>query len=150
MATVGLLYPGHSAEDDFTHAERIPRAAVPDLTARFPVTITSVGRDAHEVDALLDLGSMQRLTEGPIPREAAQALLVPDTAMHTLALIPDLEDTAGMPVLTANQGTVWEGLRLAGEIPCAPGLGVGVGVGALFAADRFDPVLPGPALLCSR
>lgn len=259
MPSVGLLYPGHSAEHDFAHAERILSRQAPDLAAHFPVTITSVGRDAHEVDALLDLGSMQRLTDGAdrlvqehspdvvvwactsgsfvygwdgareqahglarhtglpasstslafvravhsmgvnevaiaasyprevaqhladllhhtgitvtdlstheiftaaevgtldaddvtrlvadAPRDGAQALLVPDTAMHTLALLPELEEAAGMPVLTANQVTVWEGLRLLGQIPHAPGLGL------LFAGDRPDPVLSDADLLGSR
>ncbi len=43
--------------------------------------------------------------------------------MHSLAWIPDLEDAAGMPVLTANQVTIHEGLRLTGEVPSLPGLG---------------------------
>ena len=59
MVTVGLLYPGHSAEDDFPALEARIDGAV-----RLPVVITSVGEDAHQVDALLDLGSDARLTEG--------------------------------------------------------------------------------------
>ena len=50
----------------------------------------------------------------------AEAVLVPDTAMHTLALLPELEAAVGKPVLTANQVTVWEGLRLLGEVPACP------------------------------
>lgn len=53
----------------------------------------------------------------------AQALLVPDTAMRTLAVVPDLEARLGKPVLTANQVTIWQGLRLVGETPSAPQLG---------------------------
>jgi maleate cis-trans isomerase len=45
----------------------------------------------------------------------AQAVLVPDTAMRTLAEVNTVEDRLGKPVLTANQVTVWEGLRLIGE-----------------------------------
>jgi len=44
----------------------------------------------------------------------ADALLIPDTAMHTLRVVPTIEERIGKPVLTANQVTVWEGLRLAG------------------------------------
>ena len=55
MVTVGLLYPGHSAEDDFPALEARIDGAV-----RLPVVITSVGEDAHRVDALLDLGSDAR------------------------------------------------------------------------------------------
>ncbi|EHK88164.1 maleate cis-trans isomerase family protein [Saccharomonospora azurea] len=56
----------------------------------------------------------------------ADAVLVPDTAMRTLALIDALEHRLGKPVLTANQVTVWEGLRLVGALdtsPAVPGLG---------------------------
>ena len=51
MVTVGLLYPGHSAEDDYPALE-----ARLDGSIRLPVVVTSVGEDAHRVDALLDLG----------------------------------------------------------------------------------------------
>jgi maleate cis-trans isomerase len=55
--------------------------------------------------------------------DAADAVLVPDTAMHSLAWLDDLEAAAGMPVLTANQVTIYEGLRIAGSVPPLPGLG---------------------------
>jgi maleate cis-trans isomerase len=54
----------------------------------------------------------------------AEALLLPDTALHTAAHIPALEKDLGKPVLTANQVTVWEGLRLADRRVNAPELGV--------------------------
>lgn len=238
MATVGILYPGHSAEDDFAALEgRVP-------TVRLPVAITSVGEDAHRVDALLDLGRTDRLTEGAarlgaahpdsmmwactsgsfvfgrdgarrqaadvadasgVPASStsiafvdalqhlnihrvavaasypgevaahfvsflsgagvqvvsmgshgivtaaevgrlgqaqviemacavdhpdAEAVLVPDTAMHTLGFIDQLESAVGKPVLTANQVTVWKGLQLIGLLPPLPGLG------RLFGAVR--------------
>ncbi|WP_435201076.1 maleate cis-trans isomerase family protein [Janibacter sp. GS2] len=53
----------------------------------------------------------------------AQALLIPDTAMHTLGVVPELEARLGKPVLTANQVTIWQGLRLAGVARSAPQLG---------------------------
>jgi maleate cis-trans isomerase len=230
--TVGLLYPGFGAEDDFPALERRLGGAV-----RLPLVHTSVGEDAHRVDALLDLGSAGRLAEGakeligqapdsvmwactsgsfvfgwdgareqvngvaqivglPVsstsiafveavralghhrvavaasyPREVsthfveflrrggvevaalgshgivtaaevgtldkkqvvdmvrsgdvdgAQAVLVPDTAMHSLAWLDDLEAAIGKPVLTANQVTIWEGLRIAGASTRLPGMG---------------------------
>src|SRR5690348_9956382 len=58
-STVGLLYPGFGAEDDFPALEARLGGAV-----RLPLVHTSVGEDAHRVDALLDLGSAQRLVEG--------------------------------------------------------------------------------------
>jgi maleate cis-trans isomerase len=237
MVTVGLLYPGHSAEDDFPALEARVRG-----TVRLPVVITSVGEDAHRVDALLDLGRAERLADGAAqlaaekpdavmwactsgsfvfgpegaaeqvagvaaaagvpasstsiafvdaakhlgvrrvavaasyPEDVAQhfvaflraggvevvamgshgiitaaevgtldredviamvkagdhpdadAVLVPDTAMHTLEIIGDLEAAVGKPVLTANQVTVWKGLQLLGPVPALPELG------ALFEA----------------
>lgn len=57
----------------------------------------------------------------------ADALLVPDTALHTARWLADLEAAAGKPVLTANQVSVWEALRLAG-VPAAR-----EGFGTLFA-----------------
>jgi len=227
MPTIGLLYPGSSAEDDFP---RLERRLGTDL--RLPVVHTSVGEDAHRVDALLDLGSTERLAEGArtlvaehrpdsimwactsgsfvfgwqgahdqvrelqdrtgvstsstslafveacralsidrvsvaasYPRDVAEhfvafldrggiavtalgshgivtaaevgtlgydqveaiatgaevygaeAVLVPDTAMHSLQWIDKLEAAVGLPVLTANQVTVWQGIRLLGDVP---------------------------------
>lgn len=57
------------------------------------------------------------------------ALLIPDTAMHTIAQVDELEQLLGKPVLTANAVTVWEGLRIAGIAGRATGLG------ALFEED---------------
>jgi maleate cis-trans isomerase len=231
--TVGLLYPGFAAEDDYPLMEKL---LGPDVA--LPVVHTSVGEDAHRVDALLDLGSPARLSEGAaqlrgfgvdavvwactsgsfvfgwegardqvaavseasgVPGsstsiafvQAAQALglshvavaatypedvashfveflrrggievlrlssrgivtaaevgtlgrdevldlaaandqpeaeavLLPDTALHTAAWLDELERRLGKPVLTANQVSVWEGLRIAGHTEPHPGLGV--------------------------
>lgn len=243
MPTIGLLYPGHSAEDDYPQLE-----ARLNSDLRLPLVHTSVGEDAHRVDALLDLGGSGRLAEGArtlvqqhtpdavmwactsgsfvfgwegahqqvadlqavtglptsstslafvaacralgltrvsvaasYPQDVAehfvaflgdggvqvtamgshgiitaaevgtlgraeveaivrgadrsggaQAVLVPDTAMHSLAWLDSLEHTAGMPVLTANQVTVWQGLRLLGEVPVIDSLGT------LFHRSRED------------
>ncbi|MFC7305354.1 decarboxylase [Streptomyces monticola] len=64
----------------------------------------------------------------------AQALLMPDTALHTAAYVRDLEDDLGKPVLTANQVTVWEALRLVGRRVNAPALG------ALFTKEPIVQV----------
>jgi maleate cis-trans isomerase len=53
----------------------------------------------------------------------ADALLVPDTALHTAAWLEDLEDAVGKPVLTANQVTFWEALRLVRALQPQEGLG---------------------------
>ncbi|MFI9613628.1 aspartate/glutamate racemase family protein [Streptomyces sp. NPDC052023] len=64
----------------------------------------------------------------------AQAVLLPDTALHTAAHIPALEKELGKPVLTANQVTVWEALRLADRRVNAPELG------ALFTREPIVQV----------
>jgi maleate cis-trans isomerase len=58
----------------------------------------------------------------------AQAILVPDTALHSAAWVEDLEAMAKKPVLTANQVSFWKALRLAGSSQS------GRGLGTLFAA----------------
>lgn len=229
---VGLLYPGYAAEDDFAALENALGGAI-----WLPLVHTSIDRDEHTVDALLDTGSAVRLAEGAdaiavhspdavvwactsgsfvygpdgaaaqaaaiservgVPASStsiafveavralgvskvavaasypadlaehfrsflaaggvevvsfgangiftavdvgrlgpesvvemalavdvsvAEAVLVPDTAMHTLTCIDALEKAIGKPVLTANQVTVWEGLRLARASHPLPGLG---------------------------
>ncbi len=58
-ATVGFLYPGHSAEDDYPLLESL----IGDGT-RLPLVHTDIGEDAHRVDALLEMGAVHRLAEG--------------------------------------------------------------------------------------
>jgi maleate cis-trans isomerase len=229
---LGFLYPDHSAEDDYP---RIAGLLSPTIDAI--VAHTSIGEDAHRVDALLDTGAAWRLREGAeelrrigvdaamwactsgsfvfglegareqargvaeaagvpasstslafasacqalgirrvaiaatypddiaalfqklladsgvetVQREAlgiitgvevgeverdrviehavrsdnpaAEAVLMPDTALHTVALLEELEAAVGKTVLTANQVTVWEALRLAGALRPQEGLG---------------------------
>lgn len=229
---LGFLYPGHAAEDDYP---RLAEKFGPPVEAA--VVHTSVGKDAHTVEALSDMGSIPRLLEGAselskrrpesvvwsstsasfvlgrdgaeyqarklagalnVPasttalafieavtvldlrrvavaatypediagrfvdflgtagievlqvaskgivtaaevgtleeREVlrlasendhpeAEALLIPDTALHTAAWLEKLEETVDKPVLTANQVTFWEALRLAGCLKPQRGLG---------------------------
>ncbi|KMQ75933.1 maleate cis-trans isomerase family protein [Marinobacter subterrani] len=56
-------------------------------------------------------------------REDADALLIPDTALHSAAWLTDLEQATGKPVLTANQVSFWEALRLCGKLTPQSGLG---------------------------
>ena len=46
---------------------------------------------------------------------AAEAVLVPDTALTTTQHIAGLEGELGKPVLTANQVTAWYALRVPGR-----------------------------------
>jgi maleate cis-trans isomerase len=80
---------------------------------------------AAEVGTLTGERLLHVAIDGDAP--AAEALLFPDTALHTVAHVETLEQTLGKPVLTANQVSAWEGLRLAGRLTARPRLG------ALFA-----------------
>lgn len=53
----------------------------------------------------------------------AEAVLVPDTALHTVAVLEQLEARVGKPVITANQVSMWQTLRLTGELKAQPKLG---------------------------
>ena len=52
-----------------------------------------------------------------------EAVLIPDTALHTVDFLPELEAAAGKTVLTANQVTMWEALRLANRLTPQSNLG---------------------------
>ena len=58
MTTVGILYPGHSAEDDYPRAEELLGGP------RLPLVHTAMREDAHRVDALLDIGGDDVLAAG--------------------------------------------------------------------------------------
>jgi maleate cis-trans isomerase len=235
LDTVGFLYPGYSAEDDVPRMERLLNEAGGEV--RLPLVHTDIGTDAHEVNALLEMGAAHRLApaarqlkdkgaqavmwactsasfvygwegadrqarelsaEAGLPasstsfafvhavraigagrvaiaatyphdvavlfadflqaadlsvvgvraadiitaaevgtwgyeqvlrlaragdEEEADAVLLPDTALHTAAWLPRLEAELGKPVLTAHQVTAWEGLRLLGRTVDCPSLG---------------------------
>ena len=53
----------------------------------------------------------------------AEVVLIPDTALHTAGFLPELETAVGKTVLTANQVTMWEALRLANRLTPQSGLG---------------------------
>jgi maleate cis-trans isomerase len=65
----------------------------------------------------------------------AEALLLPDTALHTVGLLDALDARVGKPVLTANQVSIWQGLRLAGADVPRHGLGTVFARGASGAPD---------------
>ena len=58
---LGFLYPGYAAEDDYP---RLAALLIRPVEVVADVVHTSVGEDAHRVDALLDLGDRARLLEG--------------------------------------------------------------------------------------
>lgn len=53
----------------------------------------------------------------------AEAVLIPDTALHTFDILSELETAVGKTVMTANQVTMWEALRLANRLTPQSGLG---------------------------
>lgn len=143
--------PASSTSFAFVHAARelgVRRVAVgatyPDDVATLFVEflraagleVTSV-KDAGIITAA-EVGTWGEAEVFALAREAdapdADAVLLPDTALHTAAHIPALEKELGKPVLTANQVTVWEGLRLADRRVNAPRLG------ALFTKEPIVQV----------
>jgi maleate cis-trans isomerase len=102
---VAAGYPGALARlfADFLEAGGIEvvAAAGADIT-----TAAEVGALAPEAVVELAVGN---------DHPDADAVLVPDTSMRTLSEINAIEAAIRKPVLTANQVTVWEGLRLTGR-----------------------------------
>ncbi|GAA2957634.1 decarboxylase [Streptomyces enissocaesilis] len=138
--------PASSTSFAFTHAVRdlgAARVAVAatyadDVTAHFTGFLEAAGTEvvaAHGagIGTAAEAGTWGRDEVLALARAGdrpdAEAVLLPDTALHTVAYLTELEETLGKPVLTANQVTVWEGLRLAGRRVRAKGLGT------LFARD---------------
>ncbi|MDI3386959.1 decarboxylase [Streptomyces sp. B-S-A8] len=111
---VAATYP----EDVAGHFVTFLRAAGIDVAAMRGsgiITAAEVGTWGYE-----EVLALARAGDHP----DAAAVLLPDTALHTAAYVRDLERELAKPVLTANQVTVWEGLRLAGRRVNAPALGV--------------------------
>ncbi|MBA8824667.1 maleate cis-trans isomerase [Saccharopolyspora lacisalsi] len=110
---VAATYPDDIAER-FAGFLRTADIEVLSLASRGVVTAAEVGTLGRE--QVLEFAAAH-----DHPR--AQALLMPDTALHTAAWLDDLEARLGKPVLTANQVSAWEGLRLAGHVETHSGLG---------------------------
>jgi maleate cis-trans isomerase len=143
--------PASSTSFAFVHAVRELEAGRVAIGATYPsdvaglfadflhaagVTVTGV-RGAGIITAA-EVGTWGEEEVFALAREAdaedAEAVLLPDTALHTAAHIPALEKELGKPVLTANQVTVWEALRLTDRRVNAPALG------ALFTREPIVQV----------
>src|SRR5690625_1758287 len=62
--TVGIIYPGHAAEDDYPAFESSLKHHHDDAgSVRLPVVISTIGVDEHTAAALLETGSHARLSE---------------------------------------------------------------------------------------
>ena len=145
-----LGVPASSTSFAFVEAIRslgIDRVAVAatyptDVTAAFvaflgEAGISVVSSAAEDIITATEVGTFEAdrvvsfVTAGDHPD--AQAVLVPDTALNSAAVVQQLEASLGKPVLTANMVTMWEALRLAGalgSVTAAPALG------RLFADDH--------------
>lgn len=111
---VAATYPAEVADRfvEFLHAADLE---VRKLSSRGIVTAAEVGTLSR--DEVLEFAAAN---DDP----AADALLMPDTALHSVAWLDELEQRLGKPVLTANQVSAWEGLRLAGDRESHGGLGM--------------------------
>ncbi|GGL71171.1 decarboxylase [Streptomyces fumigatiscleroticus] len=147
--TAGM--PASSTSFAFTHAVRelgVRRVAV---GATYPDDVAALFADflragGLEVTGVVGAGVVTAAESGSwtesevlglaraADRPDAEAVLLPDTALHTAAHLPALEEKLGKPVLTANQVTVWEALRLADRRVNAPALG------ALFTREPIVQV----------
>ncbi|GAB3497565.1 maleate cis-trans isomerase family protein [Amycolatopsis cihanbeyliensis] len=108
-------------------------ASYPDEVAKLFVEFLAAGgievvsMSSQDIDTAAEVGRLS--PEAVVDLAAAHdhpdadGLLIPDTAMRTLALVDTMEERIGKPVLTANLVTIWEGLRLAGAARAAGGLG---------------------------
>jgi len=112
-------------------------ASYPEPLARhFTSLLTEAGQNvvSHGSRGIFTAAEVGLLPDDEVTRfvcdaddDRAQAIVVPDTALHSVRIVDELERAVGKPVVTANQVSVWEALRLRGAIPRCPG------VGSLFA-----------------
>ncbi|HEY8979150.1 MAG TPA: decarboxylase [Streptomyces sp.] len=121
--TAGL--PASSTAFGFVHAARelgVTRVAV--VTAHEDPAFTEFLREGGVgVVSTAPLGADLAASVHPAAHTDAQALLLPDTSLRTVAHLPALERQLGKPVLTAHQITAWEALRLTERRVNAPQLG---------------------------
>ncbi|MGR8010384.1 maleate cis-trans isomerase family protein [Streptomyces hypolithicus] len=137
--------PASSTSFAFAHAVREVGAARVAVAATYPEDVAAYFTDflkAADIEVVAargsgvitaaEVGTWGRQEVLALARAGdhpdADAVLLPDTALHTAAYVAELEEALGKPVLTANQVTVWEGLRIAGRERVR-----GRGLGALFA-----------------
>lgn len=132
--------PASSTSIAFAHAARAIGARRVSVVATYPEDVATrfvefLGVGGVEVTAFASRGILMAGDVGTLGEDAvlelvesgdhpdADAILLPDTALHSAAWLENLEARAGKAVLTANQVTAWEGLRLAGHRRTCEGLG---------------------------
>jgi maleate cis-trans isomerase len=96
-----------------TYPEPAARAFV-EFLAAFGVAVGSLSAlgAANGFDAARIGAERLKLVLESADLRGTEAVLVPDTALPTLDVIESLEASAGRPVLTANQVTLWAALGL--------------------------------------
>ncbi|WP_017579345.1 maleate cis-trans isomerase family protein [Nocardiopsis valliformis] len=146
--------PSSSTSFAFVHALaqlRISRVAIAatypdDVAQRFVEFLTEAGFTvlslaSHGIATAAEVGDLDPddaldfVISNDHPR--AEAVVVPDTALHSADLIEPMEALLGKTVLTANQVSVWEGLRLAGQCQARPGPGTLFRSGASVVRSAF-------------
>jgi maleate cis-trans isomerase len=80
---------------------------------------TPDGPASFRLDLRAELAAFAAILDGP----PDQPILIPDTAINSLDLVDELERSSGRPVLTANQVSLWHGLRLLGVSAAVPRAG---------------------------
>jgi maleate cis-trans isomerase len=88
--------------------------------------IETTGMASAQILTGSEVGRLDRETAEVLIRSAvpsADVVLVPDTALHSIAWLDEVERAAPYVILTANQVTIWMGLRLAGHRRSHEGLG---------------------------
>ncbi|EOM74863.1 arylmalonate decarboxylase [Rhodococcus rhodnii LMG 5362] len=132
--------PASSTSLAFVHALRHMGIDTVGVSATYPEDVAELFRDflkaggietvrtvGHDVVTAAEVGTFGRdrlfeiAASGDHPD--AQAILLPDTAFHTVEHLDALDAHVGKPVLTANQVSVWEALRLVGVPARYAGLG---------------------------
>ena len=146
--------PASSTSFAFVHALRqlrVRRVAIAatypdDVARRFVDFLTEAGitvasMAAHGITTAAEVGrldpdeALDFVISNDHPR--AEAILVPDTALHSADLIDPMEALLGKTVLTANQVSVWEGLRMAGQCDARSGPGNLFRSGASMVRSAF-------------
>ncbi len=86
------------------------------------VATKSLGFESGWTSSTLDAATLERCAQDAMV-PAAQALVIPDTALPTFDVIERLEQAIGQPVLSANAVSLWHGMCVAGEVVRVEGLG---------------------------
>lgn len=135
-----LCIPASTTAMAFARAITLVNARRVAVAATYPEEVASLFRSflAHfdiEIVQMTCEGIASAKEAGALGREEvlrmawknnhpqAEALLIPDTALHSAAWLMELEHAVGKPVLTANQVSFWEALRLCGKLHRQKGLG---------------------------